>query len=109
MLQGQRCLVVGNPGLTTATQALAADEVAAIALAELEGCLPLPDPVDLVVVPLFCADFDALDMIDRLGAQGYRRTLQVVTKKLANRQMVLRELRSHASRQGITIHLTETA
>ena len=59
------------------------------------------------MVPLFCNDFDALEIIETLGAAGYRGQLRVVTPKLPNRQVVLRELRSHAVRQGITLEMVE--
>jgi hypothetical protein len=52
-------------------------------------------------------EFDALEIIEALGKAGYRRTLRVVAPKLPNRQVVLRELRSHAVRQGITLEMVE--
>jgi len=107
MTQKLRCLVIGIPEARAAEGSLRPEEFASIPLDELEGRLPLPASLELVVCPLFCATFDALEIIERLGAQGYRKTLRVAAPKLPNRQIVLRELRSHASRQGITIELAE--
>jgi hypothetical protein len=69
--------------------------------------MPLPDSLELVVAPLFCADFDALEIIETLGSAGYRGVLRIMTPKLPNRQIVLRELRSHAVRQGLSLEMQE--
>ncbi len=107
MSQKLRCLVIGIPEAKAAEGSLRPDEFASINLDALEGYLPLPAGLELVVAPLFCKAFDALEIIERLGAQDYRKTLRVMAPKLPNRQVVLRELRSHAARQGITIELIE--
>jgi hypothetical protein len=105
--QKLRCLVIGIPEARAAEGSLRPEEFASIGLDEFEGQLPLPVTLELVVTPLFCKTFDALEIIEKLGAQDYRKTLRVVAPKLPNRQIVLRELRSHAARQGITIELLE--
>ena len=107
MSQRLRCLVIGIPEAKAAEGSLRPEEFASINLDALEGYLPLPAGLELVVAPLFCKAFDALEIIERLGAQDYRKILRVVAPKLPNRQVVLRELRSHAARQGITIELIE--
>ena len=107
MSQKLRCLVIGIPEAQAAEGSLRPEEFASIPLTDLDSYLPLPPALELVVAPLFNNSFDALEIIERLGAQGYRKVLRVVAPKLPNRQIVLRELRSHASRQGITIELTE--
>ena len=38
---------------------------------------------------------------------GYRGVLRIMAPKLPNRQIVLRELRSHAVRQGLTLEMVE--
>jgi hypothetical protein len=105
MSQKLRCLVIGIPEARAAEGSLRPEEFASIALEDSQ--LPLPASLELVVAPLFCKTFDALEIIEKLGAQDYRKTLRVVAPKLPNRQIVLRELRSHAARQGITIELVE--
>lgn len=107
MSQKLRCLVIGIPEAKAAEGSLRPEEFASIELTEFEGYVPFPTNLELVVAPLFCKAFDALEIIERLGEKGYRKTLRVVAPKLPNRQVVLRELRSHASRQGITIELAE--
>lgn len=107
MSQKLRCLVIGIPEARAAEGSLRPEEFASIPLDDFETQLPLPASLELVVAPLFCKAFDALEIIERLGAQDYRKTLRVVSPKLPNRQIVLRELRSHAARQGITIELIE--
>jgi len=107
MSQKLRCLVIGIPDAKAAEGSLRPEEFASIELEAFDGHLPLPGTLELVVAPLFCKSFDALEIIERLGAQDYRKTLRVVAPKLPNRQVVLRELRSHAARQGITIELVE--
>jgi hypothetical protein len=107
MSQKLRCLVIGIPEAKAAEGSLRPEEFASIALDAFDSVLPLPAGLELVVAPLFCATFDALEIIERLGAQDFRKTLRVVAPKLPNRQVVLRELRSHAARQGITIELIE--
>ena len=107
MSQKLRCLVIGIPEAKAAEGSLRPEEFASIELAAFESQLPLPASLELVVTPLFCKTFDALEIIEKLGAQDYRKMLRVVAPKLPNRQIVLRELRSHAARQGITIELIE--
>ncbi|NHB77243.1 hypothetical protein [Rhodobacter calidifons] len=102
-----RCLVIGIPEAKPAEGSLRPEEFASISLDELDSYLPLPAALELVVAPLFCNRFDALEIIERLGAQDYRKVLRVVAPRLPNRQVVLRELRSHAARQGMTIELIE--
>ena len=102
-----RCLVVGIPTATFPEGTIRPDEAASIAFDELALWLPLPATLELVVAPLFCPEFDALEIIDALGSGGYRGTLRVMTPRLPNRQIVLRELRSHAVRQGITLEMEE--
>jgi hypothetical protein len=109
MSQKLRCLVIGIPEAKAAEGSLRPGEFASIALDGLDSHVPFPLSLELVVAPLFCKSFDALEIIDRLGAQDYRKTLRVMAPKLPNRQVVLRELRSHAARQGITIELVEEA
>ncbi len=107
MSQKLRCLVIGIPEAKAAEGSLRPEEFASIDLVAFESQLPLPASLELVVTPLFCKTFDALEIIEKLGAQDFRKTLRVVAPKLPNRQIVLRELRSHAARQGITIELIE--
>jgi hypothetical protein len=102
-----KCLVVGLPALASLHDGVATEETGTVRFGDLTAELPLSETVGLVVAPLFCADFDALEMLDVLGRSGYRGTLRVVAPKLPNRQIVLRELRSHAVRQGITLDLVE--
>ncbi len=109
MSQRLRCLVIGIPQATFPEGVLRPDEAASIPYVQLAEHLPLPDTLELVVAPLFCDDFDALEMIETLGSAGYRRVLRIVAPKLPNRQIVLRELRSHAVRQGITLEMVEEA
>lgn len=102
-----RCLAIGIPSASFAEPTIRPDEAASITFAGLAQLLPLPATLELVVAPLFCNDFDALEIIEALGSAGYRGILRIVTSKLPNRQIVLRELRSHAVRQGLTLELAE--
>lgn len=101
------CLAVGLADAVFPDGMAECGAALSIDIDQLAGHLPLPLTVELVVVPLFCARFDALEIIEILGLSGYRGALRVVTPKLPNRQIVLRELRSHAVRQGITLELKE--
>jgi hypothetical protein len=107
MSQKLRCLVVGIPEAKAAEGSLRPEEFASIELADLATYVPFPPTLELVVAPLFCKSFDALEIIEKLGSNGFRLALRVVAPKLPNRQIVLRELRSHAAKQGITIELVE--
>lgn len=107
MSQKLRCLVIGIPAATFPEGAARSDEVASIPFAQLGAYLPLPDTLELVVAPLFCDSFDALELIETLGSAGYRGVLRILAPKLPNRQIVLRELRSHAVRQGITLEMVD--
>lgn len=102
-----RCLAIGIPTASFAEPTIRPEEAASITLADLTGHMPLPDSLELVVAPLFCADFDALEIIETLGSAGYRGVLRIMTPKLPNRQIVLRELRSHAVRQGLSLEMQE--
>jgi hypothetical protein len=102
-----RCLAIGIPDAAFPESLASHGAAVSITLDELAAHLPLPLSVELVVVPLFCAQFDALEIIETLGSAGYRGQLRVMTPKLPNRQVVLRELRSHAVRQGITLEMME--
>ena len=107
MSQKLRCLVIGIPEAKADEGILRPEEFASVELADFSALSPFPANLELVVAPLFCTTFDALEIIERLAAHDYRKTLRVVTPKLPNRQVVLRELRSHASRKGITVELVE--
>lgn len=107
MSQKLRCLVIGIPAATFPEGAIRPDEAASIPFARLGALLPLPETLELVVAPLFCDSFDALELLETLGAAGYRGVVRIVAPKLPNRQIVLRELRSHAVRQGITLEMVE--
>lgn len=107
MTKTLRCLAIGIPGATFPEAVVRPEEAASIAFDDLGSLLPLPASLELVVAPLFCSEFDALELIEALGAGGYRGLLRVLAPKLPNRQVVLRELRSYAVRQGITLDLVE--
>lgn len=109
MTTALRYLVVGLPQAMFPESVVRRDEASVIAFADLSQYLPPQSTLELVVAPLFCADFDALELIETLGKAGYRRALRIVAPKLPNRQIVLRELRTHAVRQGITLELVEGA
>lgn len=101
-----RCLVVGIPHAVF-PEGIRTDEAAVVEFATLREQTALPAGLELVVAPLFCDEFDALELIEQLGTAGFRGVLRIVAPKLPNRQIVLRELRSHAVRQGITLELVE--
>jgi hypothetical protein len=107
MSQKLRCLVIGIPEAKAAEGSLRPEEFASVELADFPPFIPFLGNIELVVAPLFCKTFDALEIIERLGSNGFRKTLRVMAPKLPNRQIVLRELRSHASKRGITIELVE--
>lgn len=102
-----RCLVVGIPAARIAERNLRHDEILSISFGELPAQDPLPTGLELVVAPLFRTDFDALELIEALGKMDFRGTLRIVAPRLPNRSIVLRELRSHAVRKGISVELTE--
>jgi hypothetical protein len=102
-----RCLAIGITDATFPENLTSNGGALSISLDGLAAHLPLPASLELVVVPLFCNDFDALEIIETLGTAGFRATLRVVAPKLPNRQVVLRELRAHAVRQGITLEMVE--
>jgi hypothetical protein len=103
-----RCLVIGIPDAAFPDSLTGNGQAVSISLDQLDRYLPLNATLELVVVPLFCSDFDALEIIETLGSAGYRGQLRVVAPKLPNRQVVLRELRAHAVRQGITLEMMES-
>lgn len=107
MSNALRCLAIGIADATFPENLTSNGGALSISFDQLAAHLPLPTTLELVVVPLFCNDFDALEIIETLGAAGFRATLRVVAPKLPNRQVVLRELRSHAVRQGITLEMVE--
>ncbi len=102
-----RCLVIGTHSPAFAAGTFQPGEVVAVDAASLASYRRIPESVELVVSPLFGRSFDALEVLEQLAAQGYRGTLRVIAPRLPNRQIVLRELRSHAARQGILIELVE--
>lgn len=51
---------------------------------------------DLVVAPLFGADFDVLDLVDRLVAAGFKGKLLALTPPLPRPDAVRAEVRVHA-------------
>ncbi len=107
MRQTLRCLVIGIPDAVFPEGSIRPEAAASIVFADLPQYLPRIPALELVVAPLFCRDFDALEIIETLGGAGYRGLLRITTPILPNRQIVLRELRSHAVRQGITIEMVE--
>jgi hypothetical protein len=63
--------------------------------------------IDLLVVPLIGNGFDALDLIEALGATVFMGHIRVVASPLANRDAVLAELRCHAEPLGLRVDLIE--
>ncbi len=102
-----KCLVVGISAPVFHDGTYQAGEWKMVNPSALASYRPMPDSLDLVVAPLFGQDFDALEILEQLAGQGYRGTLRVIAPHLPNRQIVLRELRSHAARQGILVDLVE--
>jgi hypothetical protein len=109
MADAPRCLVVGMSASDLPEGFEAAVNAAFIPFSDLPSALTPAEAVDMVVSPLFCADFDVLELLEQLGRSSFRGSLRVLAPKLPNRQLVLRELRSHATRLGIKIEITETA
>lgn len=103
MSETARCLVVGIRDTACPDCLTASGRAGKIARADLGAHLPPPASLELVVVPPFCDDFDALEIIETLDTVGFRSQLRVMAPKLATRQIGLRELRMHATRQGITL------
>lgn len=102
-----RCLVIGLPTARIAERNQRLSEAISIAYSEMPDFLPLPPNLELVVAPLFSSDFDALELIDFIGSKGYRGSVRIVAPALPNRSIVLRELRTHAVRKGITIEMVD--
>lgn len=63
--------------------------------------------VDLLVVPLVGVGFDAFDLIEQLGMTVFMGRIRVVSDQLADRAMVLRELRDLADPLGLTVDLSD--
>ncbi|NJS40409.1 MAG: hypothetical protein HC783_16985 [Rhodobacteraceae bacterium] len=63
--------------------------------------------VDLLVVPLIGVGFDAFDLIERLGMTVFMGRIRVVSDRLADRAMVLRELRDLADPLGLAVDLSD--
>ncbi len=102
-----KCLIVGMPSPSLTGEDYKLGEVETVDPSALPFFRPMPDSLVLVVAPLFGKNFDALEILEQLAAQGYRGVLRVIAPHLPNRQIVLRELRSHAARQGILIELVD--
>ncbi|HMS96659.1 MAG TPA: hypothetical protein PKA03_15840 [Tabrizicola sp.] len=102
-----RCLVIDLPSARIAERNQRLSEAISITYSQLPNFLPLPPNLELVVAPLFSKGFDAMDLIDLFGAKGYRGNVRIVAPALPNRNVVLRELRSHAVRSGITVEMVD--
>lgn len=102
-----RCLVIGLPTARIAERNQLLTEAVSIPFSDMSNSLPLPPNLELVVAPLVASDFDALELIDLIGAKGYRGNVRIVAPALPNRTVVLRELRSHAVRNGITVEMVD--
>jgi hypothetical protein len=76
----------------------------------LDAVLALGDglaEVDLLVVPLIGQGFDALDVIQKLGLTVFMGRVRFVSRPLADREMVLRELCAAAEPLGLTVDLCD--
>jgi hypothetical protein len=109
MAKALRCLIIGIPAATASESSVNSAEADLVSYTPLPDFKVLPEGLELVIAPLFCEEFDALEVIEALGSKGYRGKLRIVSPKLPNRQIVLRELRAHAGRQGITLELYDEA
>ena len=107
MPEATRCLVVGLPATCFAGTSLLPEGATAISFAGLVRLSPWPAEVELVVAPLFAADFDAVELMETLAWHGYGKSLRIVAPRLPNRIVVLRELRSQAARHGLALDLVE--
>lgn len=61
--------------------------------------------VDQVIAPLFGKGFDGFELITVLAKAGFRGRLSLMGGAVANRGMVLRELRALAEPKGIEVHI----
>ncbi|MCU0826494.1 MAG: hypothetical protein MUE52_03610 [Tabrizicola sp.] len=82
--------------------------VETLRFAEATGAAVDMSGVDLVIAPLIGPDFDAAELIGWLGRASFRGRMRVVTRPLADRSVVLWELRSLAAPFGIALDLFET-
>jgi hypothetical protein len=101
--------MIGIPAATSTDGGVNSAEADLVSHTSLPDFHVLPEGLELVIAPLFCEEFDALEVIEALGSKGYRGKLRIVAPKLPNRQIVLRELRAHAVRQGISLELYDDA
>lgn len=58
-----------------------------------------------LIAPLFCAEFDAIDLGARLHQIGFRGTFRPMCRKLPNPRMVVAEIRSTCP--GVTVDLLQ--
>ena len=84
MSNALRCLAIGIADAVFPESLTSNGGALSISHDQLAAHLPLPASLELIVVPLFCNEFDALEIIETLGAAGYRGQLRVVTPKLPN-------------------------
>ena len=100
-----RCPSIGIPDAAFQASLTGNGDSLSVVYDQLSILLPVtPEPA---VVPLFCNEFDALDIIETPGTAAYRGQLPVMTPKLPSRQIALWELRGHAVRQAISLEMTE--
>ncbi|OZA07826.1 MAG: hypothetical protein B7Y02_13350 [Rhodobacterales bacterium 17-64-5] len=78
-----------------------------VPFANLPSVLPDLAEIELVISPLIGAGFDAFDLLHHLGRAGFHGRLRVMSKALADRALVLRELRVVADPLGIAVELQE--
>jgi len=102
-----RSLLIGPSLADLQAEGDCPQDTLAVSFARLGDIAPGLAEVDLVLAPLVCADFDAIEVIESLGRLGYRGRLRILAPKLPNRQIVLRELRAEALGRGIRVALVE--
>jgi hypothetical protein len=91
----QTVLTVGPMGCPVKlTTAIDPDEIIGIPFASLNATTLAHHRPDIIVTPLLCAEFDIMDIADRLGSVGYRGALIAVTPPLPDTEAVTREIKS---------------
>jgi hypothetical protein len=103
----EKCMLITPNPVFEAAAALAPIGTPSIDFADMLAVKPDLTNVDLVIAPLIGVEFDAIELIERLGRAKFKGRVQFMSKKLPNRQMVLRELRAVAERRGIVVDLHE--
>lgn len=100
------CIAIGLHPAVHALPGIGAAEIRHLDIADVDGSKDVAAAA-LIVAPLFGPGFDAIELMELLSRGGFAGVLRLLSPRLPDREVVLRELRPTAEGSRIRLELVE--